>query len=273
MAMGEQWAETTLGNVADFVNGYPFKPADLAGLTYPVIRIKQLLDASAEIDYTDLNTPERNHIKNGDLIFSWSGTLASRIWSRGPAALNQHLFKVNERPGIDRGWLHLALDHAVEELSEKTHGTTMKHITKGVLETHSIRLPPLPVQRRIADLVAHLDNHIADLQSERDAASRVLVRMRATQMEPNGDWKAGRLDQVAEVRLGRMLSKERSSGDDLAPYIRNANVQWNALNLADLKQMSFPTKEREIYALRAGDILVCEGGDPGDSQGPLLRVC
>ena len=165
--MNNEWVDTTLGEAAQFVNGYAFKPADLGGSSRPVIRIKQLLDAAAEIDYTDIEVPERNLISDGDLIFSWSGTLASKFWDRGPAALNQHLFKVLPRAGSDLGWLHLALDHAVSELMTKTHGTTMKHVTKKVLESHRVQRPPLPVQRRIVDLMAHLDNHLANLQQER----------------------------------------------------------------------------------------------------------
>lgn len=161
--MNEDWVEATLGDVANFVNGYPFKPEHLNGSQLPVIRIKQLLDGNSEVDYTDISVPEKNLIQDGDLIFSWSGTLASRFWNRGPAVLNQHLFRVTPNEGSDLGWVHLALDHAIEDLLTKTHGTTMKHITKKVLESHQVARPPLLVQRRIVDLMTHLDAHIANL--------------------------------------------------------------------------------------------------------------
>ena len=166
--MTDEWVETTLGDVGEFINGYPFKPAELSGSKLPVIRIKQLLDPSAETDFTDVRVPDKVRLSDGDLVFSWSGSLASRIWDRGPAALNQHLFRVIERPGVDRGWLHLALDHAVDDLMEKTHGTTMKHVTKGVLQSHSVLLPPLPVQRRIVDLLAHLNTHLTNVRREKE---------------------------------------------------------------------------------------------------------
>jgi type I restriction enzyme S subunit len=158
--MPDRWVETTLGQVAEFHNGYPFKPAELTGRGRPVVRIKQLLDADAPADHSDTVVGIRQQIDNGDLVFSWSGTLASRIWDRGPALLNQHLFRVMERPGVLRGWLCLALDHAVNGLMEKAHGTTMKHVTKKVLEAHPVLLPPLPEQRRIVDLIGGLDAQI-----------------------------------------------------------------------------------------------------------------
>lgn len=162
LAGGEDWTATTLGNVADFYNGYPFKPFELTGQGKPVVRIRQLLDPAAELDLSDIPVPIRHHIDDGDLIFSWSGTLASQIWKRGPALLNQHLFRVVERPGVLRGWLHLALDHAIKDLNKKTHGTTMKHLTKKVLEGHQVLVPPLPEQRQIVDIIQTLGFHLTE---------------------------------------------------------------------------------------------------------------
>lgn len=176
--MSEQWITVTLGEVADFINGYPFKPDELTGRGLPVIRIKQLLDATAKCDLSDAPVPSRHRVNDGDLIFSWSGTLASHIWDRGPALLNQHLFRVVERPGVLRGWLHLALDNAVEDLAEKTHGTTMKHVTKKVLEGHSLWLPPIAVQRRIVDLIGSMDAQIKALEREGEAAVIVEAALR-----------------------------------------------------------------------------------------------
>jgi restriction endonuclease S subunit len=162
----DAWVQTTLGDIAAFTNGYPFKPVQLSGSTTAVIRIKQLLDPLAPVDYTDDPVPERNLIDSGDLIFSWSGTLASRVWNRGPAALNQHLFKVSAKAGCDLGWLHFALDGAVGDLMLKTHGTTMKHVTKKVLEGHKILVPPMPLQRQIADLLTSFGEADAALERE-----------------------------------------------------------------------------------------------------------
>lgn len=151
--MRDGWIETTLGEIADYQNGYAFKPADLGSQGLPVIRIKQLLNPDEPVDRSTTQIPEKQHIHDGDLIFTWSGTLAVRRWDRGPALLNQHLFRVTERDGVSRDWLLLALDHAIDGLSELTHGTTMKHITKGKLVKYPVLLPPLAEQKRIVDVV------------------------------------------------------------------------------------------------------------------------
>jgi len=158
--MRDGWSETTLDGIAEYINGYPFKPADLGEVGLPVIRIKQLLDPNEPVDRTETDTPDRCLLRDGDIVFSWSGTLAVRIWNRGPAKLNQHLFRVVEKKGVYKGIIPLILDHAIEELEEKSHGTTMKHITKQTLLPHEVLLPPLPEQKRIVDLINTIDEVI-----------------------------------------------------------------------------------------------------------------
>ena len=160
-AGGDDWIETTLDGIAEYINGYPFKPADLGDVGLPVIRIKQLLDSNEPVDRTETDTPDRCLLRDGDIVFSWSGTLAVRIWNRGPAKLNQHLFRVVEKKNVYKGIIPLILDHAIEELEEKSHGTTMKHITKQTLLPHKVLLPPLPEQKRIVEIINTVDDVIA----------------------------------------------------------------------------------------------------------------
>ena len=167
---GDDWQETTLGELADYHNGFPFKPEHLTGSTLPVIRIRQLLDDAEVPDHTDIGVAEKHRIDDGDIVFSWSATLAVRIWNRGPAALNQHLFKVVAKPQVEPNWLALALDDAISDLAGKAHGTTMKHITKRALSAHAISLPPRNEQRRIVDVVGSIDAQIASLESQSNLA-------------------------------------------------------------------------------------------------------
>ena len=71
------------------------------------------------------------------------------------------------------------------------------------------------------------------------------------------------LVSVADVQLGKMLSPKSKTGSSYYPYLRNTNVQWGRIDTSDLAQMDFTEAEREKFALRFGDLLVCEGGEPG----------
>jgi type I restriction enzyme S subunit len=76
-------------------------------------------------------------------------------------------------------------------------------------------------------------------------------------------WHSAPLGSVAEIQLGKMLSGKAAKGVAPAPYLRNANVQWGRLVLDDLLEMDFSPVERQKFSLVPGDLLVCEGGEPG----------
>lgn len=71
------------------------------------------------------------------------------------------------------------------------------------------------------------------------------------------------LGRIAEIQLGKMLSPRAKIGTGTFPYLRNQNVQWGRIEIDDLAEMDFSDRERKKFELRAGDLLVCEGGEPG----------
>lgn len=66
-----------------------------------------------------------------------------------------------------------------------------------------------------------------------------------------------------EVQLGKMLDERQITKRFLAPYLRNTDVQWDGINVDELPEMDFDEDDQKRYALRPGDILVCEGGEIG----------
>lgn len=71
------------------------------------------------------------------------------------------------------------------------------------------------------------------------------------------------LGAVADIQLGKMLSPNAKTGGASWPYLRNANVQWGRLELGDMSEMDFSDDERVKFSIERGDLLVCEGGEPG----------
>ncbi len=87
---------------------------------------------------------------------------------------------------------------------------------------------------------------------------------------PEG-WKWFRLDEVAEVRLGRQRSPKNHTGTQMRPYLRAANVDWGGLALEDVKEMNFTDEEMAVYRLERGDILLSEAsGSAGEVGKPAL---
>jgi type I restriction enzyme S subunit len=71
-----------------------------------------------------------------------------------------------------------------------------------------------------------------------------------------------KLGDVADLALGKMLDQKKNKGTN-RKYLANVNVRWGAFNLDHLKEMPFQDSEMERYGLRYGDIVMCEGGEPG----------
>lgn len=75
-------------------------------------------------------------------------------------------------------------------------------------------------------------------------------------------WHTALLSEVADLSLGKMLDKAKNKGE-ASPYLANINVRWGNFDLEDLRTMRFEAHEVERYSLKAGDIVMCEGGEPG----------
>jgi type I restriction enzyme, S subunit len=75
-------------------------------------------------------------------------------------------------------------------------------------------------------------------------------------------WDRKPLGAVADLCLGKMLDQNKNRGEPL-PYLANVNVRWGEFSLDGLRTMRFEPKELDRYGLKFGDIVMCEGGEPG----------
>lgn len=75
-------------------------------------------------------------------------------------------------------------------------------------------------------------------------------------------WEKVRLGHVTDSCLGKMLDKEKNKGE-YQPYLANVDVRWGSFNLDNLSEMRFEDNEQERYGLKYGDLVICEGGEPG----------
>lgn len=88
-------------------------------------------------------------------------------------------------------------------------------------------------------------------------------------------WVEVKLGEIAETRLGKMLSAKAKTGVSSHPYLRNKNVQWGRFDLDDVWEMDFSAEEFERFKIVPGDLLVCEGGEVGRAaiwRGQIPRV-
>ncbi len=75
-------------------------------------------------------------------------------------------------------------------------------------------------------------------------------------------WVIKKLGDISEMCLGKMLDVKKNKGD-LEPYLANINVRWGSFDFSNLNQMRFEKREQDRYGLKYGDLVICEGGEPG----------
>ena len=161
-----EWQQRSLASLGNYENGFAFNELHWSEHGLPIIRIAQITGSQGIVDCFPGVLPESYRIDEGDLIFSWSGTLAVVRWSGGPAWLNQHLFKVVPAAGIDRSFLFHVLQASVAEMGKRTHGSTMKHIKRGELREFSVEIPGNECeQRKIAQILDTLDTAIRETEA------------------------------------------------------------------------------------------------------------
>ena len=141
------WSEATLLDIANYKNGLAmqkFRPeGNDPGL--PVLKIKELGQGtcSADSERCRSDIDEAVHVYDGNLVFSWSGTLLLDFWAGGDAGLNQHLFKVTSEEYPT--WFYYAWTkyHMRKFVAlAKDRATTMGHIKRSALAEAKVLIPP-----------------------------------------------------------------------------------------------------------------------------------
>ena len=167
-----------LGDLATYINGYAFKPADWGDTGLPIIRIQDLTGNSYQLNRYDGGYPERIEVNDGDVLISWSASLGVYVWQRGKALLNQHIFKVVfDKLPVNKDYFVFAVEHKLAEMESKTHGATMKHIVKKDFDGTTIPYPPIEKQAEIADHLRRITSLI-DRQTEQLLLLDQLVKSR-----------------------------------------------------------------------------------------------
>ena len=177
----EGWSIGSLLDIANYLNGLAmqkFRPADGEnGL--PVLKIKELrqgsCDASSELCSPSIK-PEYI-IHDGDVIFSWSGSLLVDLWCGGTCGLNQHLFKVTSDKypkWFYYAWTAHHLDRFVSIAADKA--TTMGHIKREELAKAEVVIPDVASMERIGGILQPMYDIIINNRIE----NRKLAALRDT---------------------------------------------------------------------------------------------
>lgn len=138
------WVVAPLDSIATFLNGLALQKFPPEGEDYlPVIKIAQLRRGNTDgSDKASTTIPSDYIVQDGDILFSWSGSLEVIVWSGGRGALNQHLFKVSSVKYPKWFYYHWVLHHLPEfQLIAEGKATTMGHIQRHHLSDSQVLIP------------------------------------------------------------------------------------------------------------------------------------
>jgi len=289
----EEWRVVRLGEIARYINGYAFKPSDWSMSGRPIIRIQNLTGTSTKVNYFEGSIDKRYLVNPGDILISWSASLDVFIWSGEQAWLNQHIFKVTDiSPQCNKFFLFFVVKHIIGNIRSRTHGSTMKHITRKEFLRIPIPLPPLSEQRAIAHV-------LRAVQEAREATERVIAALRdlkrslmrhlftygpvpvdqadqvALQDTPIGPlpahWRVTRLGEVAEEpQYGYTTS---AIHEPIGPkFLRITDIQNDRVHWPSVPYCIIEEDLLAKYRLQKSDILFARiGATTGKTY--LVRKC
>jgi type I restriction enzyme S subunit len=278
----KRWKETSIGEVGGS-GQYGLNAAAMTeGTGVRFIRITDIDDRGqlgrCPPAFVPASTPDlkQYELSEGDILIARSGATAGK----------SYLHRTNGEDGVFAGYLirfkidqkkalpafifrFLQTKDYWRQLGSHKRAVAQPNVNAKQLASIRFPLPPIPEQERIVAILEAAE----ELRRSREQADRRtgdLIPALFHEMfgdpakNPKG-WDTLMFEEVCESRLGKMLDAKRQTHDNQRPYLRNVNVKWDRLDLSDLQEMDFNEADREVFRLRRGDILVCEGGEVGRS--------
>ncbi len=170
------WTVIPLDKIANFLNGLALQKYPPTGTdSIPVIKIAELNRGINEGTSRASNVPDDYIVDDGDVLFSWSGSLELKIWCEGKGALNQHLFKVTSEDYPS--WFYYQwVGHHLDTFQKIAAGkaTTMGHIQRHHL-TETLTVVPT---NDVLDIANNIFMPMFDLYITNSANNRILTQVR-----------------------------------------------------------------------------------------------
>jgi len=175
------WNVKSLDEIATYLNGLALQkyPSEEGNDFLPVIKIRELKNGITEsTDKASPQVPKEYIIENGDVLFSWSGSLEVVLWYYGKGALNQHLFKVSSVK-YPKWFYYMWTLHHLNEFKRiaEDKATTMGHIQRKHLKNAKVLVPNGDILAKMTEIFEPLIDSIINngIQSQILAKKRDLL--------------------------------------------------------------------------------------------------
>lgn len=279
--MIDDWIETTLGAVADICGGGTpstseptYWGGDIVWLT-PTEVVKR---DGARIGTSERTLTEAGLAHSSAKLLPVNAVLLTSRASVGfvaladrPLATNQGFQSLIAKDGISPEFLMLWIQGNREEFKSRAGGSTFPEISKSNIAGIPISVPPSHVQRRIVDLMAHLDNHLRNLRAEKDAFGVLETSFLDETFEESQE--TFHLGDIADVfDCEHKTAARASKGEVVYGYsIGTRDIKDGIINIENAKEVTLSTWEQwsRRIEIKVNDILMSREAPVG-SVGQVL---
>ncbi len=157
-----------LKDICNVINGRAYsQPELLAKGKYKVLRVGNFFTNDSWY-YSDLELDDKYYCERGDLLYAWSASFGPHIWNEEKVIYHYHIWKMVCNEGLLTRYMFywLQSEDMKKQAFGKLHGATMAHLTKALMESLFVPVPPLPTQRRIVGILDTFEASIQNLESQ-----------------------------------------------------------------------------------------------------------
>lgn len=291
------WVEAHIGDFVDIKHGFPFESEFFGDEGEYVVLTPGHCQENGGFrsrpgreKHYNATPPDGYVLAKGDILVVMTDLVSTAPVLGGSLRIPEHnrylhnqrlgLVKLTRPDLLDEHFLFHVFNthHYRAQVRGSASGATVRHTSPSRIRACRVRYPKLlSEQVRIAEILSAYDELIENNRKRialLEEAARLLYRewfvhlrfpghehVKVVDGKPEG-WERKPLGEVADCRLGKMLDQNKNKGE-LMPYLANVNVRWGSIDLGNLREMRFEDDEREAFGVRYGDIVMCEGGEPG----------
>ena len=216
----EPWEEKKLGEVAELLNGRAYKQEELLeDGEYRVLRVGNF-NTNDRWYYSDLQLEDSKYANYGDLLYLWATNFGPELWKEEKVIYHYHIWKISGYSNIlDKYYFYTFLEKDKNRIKQNTNGSTMVHITKGMMEERVLTFPSLPEQTVIGSFFQDIDQLISlqqrklEVLKEQKKTYLKLLFPAKGQTKPalrfagfEDEWKEVKVSDIFRVTRGQVLA-------------------------------------------------------------------
>lgn len=264
----EPWEEKKLGEVAELLNGRAYKQEELLeDGEYRVLRVGNF-NTNDRWYYSDLQLEDSKYANYGDLLYLWATNFGPELWKEEKVIYHYHIWKISGYSNIlDKYYFYTFLEKDKNRIKQNTNGSTMVHITKGMMEERVLTFPSLPEQTVIGSFFQDIDQLISlqqrklEVLKEQKKTYLKLLFPAKGQTKPalrfagfEDEWKEVKLGEIAELKRG-LTYKPTSVVENGIRVLRSSNIDGDVFKKQE-DDVFVEDSSVTIPYVQFGDILI-----------------